>query len=903
MRKLIIALAFGTALLPDAGFTLGLGEIEVNSALNQELNANIELLSAAPEDAESIIIKLASREEFSRAGIDRPFLLQSLKFTSTIRNGVPYIQVTSDKPIREPFLNFLIEIDWPKGHLLREYTILLDPPVFMGTNEGARPAPADSSSRPAPAPVPEDEQAFRPGAGSTAASLTETQSQSQPQDQPQDQPQSQPAPSRQSAASTAAPTAAASTAPVQSGDYRIRQGDTAWSLADSLRPDQSVSIEQMMLAMLRTNPESFIQENINGLKRGYILRIPDRNEIISVVQADAVALVRQQNALWREYQQTLASDEPTTALERPASAATGANADGTATHARLEIVSAGHGAATTGSADISGLSASQLRARLALLQEQLESERVKNDTLQGDVTALEQQVDKMKRLLSIEDQDLAVAQSAVTAATTNSLQNGEEAEPAASTELAESAASDTSVDTSMADEEAAAMTEEAAMPAESTDDETVFVDAEQASDESTAQPAQDQGMPEEQSVAVEFEQPAQPGFIENLLNNPLLLGVIALVALLVAVLVFFIVRKRRTDAMPSTAFTAARHEDADLEDVADMIEDNAVSRKVSDAEVKKSMAEAEAAAEAFNSDATLILSGVGDTVITQAPVVEEEARDDIIAEADVYLAYGIYQQAEELLNNAIAEHPENDAYRMKLAETYFASKNAQAFGALADSMRKRTGGEGGNWKKLVAMGKDLCPNHALFKGTSVVADISLDNLVPSPEPMDFDLGSEASAPAPDLDFSLDDALDMPKGKQGAAKHSAADSELEFDLSEADALAATDDKTPAEEFSLDIDASELDINIEAPSTASAQTEDKSIDVDFSGDLDMDMDLEADVDLTALDDIDEVSTKLDLARAYLDMGDAEGTRSILQEVKAEGNAEQRKEAEALLKELNG
>jgi pilus assembly protein FimV len=131
----------GALFLPGSGYTLGLGEIEVNSALNQKFNADIELLSATPEDTESIIIKLASRKEFARAGLDRPYLLNDLRFKAETINGSPHIKVTSGSPVREPFLNFLVEIDWPNGHLLREYTVLLDPPVFM-TQSAARPAAA-----------------------------------------------------------------------------------------------------------------------------------------------------------------------------------------------------------------------------------------------------------------------------------------------------------------------------------------------------------------------------------------------------------------------------------------------------------------------------------------------------------------------------------------------------------------------------------------------------------------------------------------------------------------------------------------------------------------------------------------------------------------------------------------
>jgi len=169
VRKLIVALALGAILSANNGFALGLGEIEVSSALNQKLTARIDLLSAAPEDAESLLIWLASREEFARAGLDRPIALASLKFKTSVEDGRVYIEVFSPKPIREPFLNFLVEVDWPKGHLIREYTILLDPPTFMGgrknaaavSNRAAIQEPASS------APVivqPSVDDGFRPGA-------------------------------------------------------------------------------------------------------------------------------------------------------------------------------------------------------------------------------------------------------------------------------------------------------------------------------------------------------------------------------------------------------------------------------------------------------------------------------------------------------------------------------------------------------------------------------------------------------------------------------------------------------------------------------------------------------------------------------------------------------------------
>lgn len=130
VRKLLPALIFTAMLLPNYVYALGLGDIHVDSTLNQKLDARINLISAVPEDAEVMIIKLASQEEFLKAGIDRPHSLTSLKFKAVNENGQLFIKVTSSSPIREPSLNFLLDIDWPDGHMLRQYTVLLNPPVI-----------------------------------------------------------------------------------------------------------------------------------------------------------------------------------------------------------------------------------------------------------------------------------------------------------------------------------------------------------------------------------------------------------------------------------------------------------------------------------------------------------------------------------------------------------------------------------------------------------------------------------------------------------------------------------------------------------------------------------------------------------------------------------------------------
>lgn len=131
MVKFILIMMLGVMLSPNQGFALGLGDIQVNSTLNQRFDARINLLSVGPEEAEAMIVKLASREAFIKAGMDRPHELSSLKFGTLVEGKRVYITVVSPKPIIEPALNILLDVDWPNGHLIRHYTILLDPPVSI----------------------------------------------------------------------------------------------------------------------------------------------------------------------------------------------------------------------------------------------------------------------------------------------------------------------------------------------------------------------------------------------------------------------------------------------------------------------------------------------------------------------------------------------------------------------------------------------------------------------------------------------------------------------------------------------------------------------------------------------------------------------------------------------------
>jgi pilus assembly protein FimV len=259
LRVLISAIL----LTPAAALGLGLGEIRLNSALNQPLSAEIDLVAATPEELNALDAHLASPEVFARYGLDRPAFLGSLEFTvGRGQDGRAVLLVRSRDAITEPFVSFLIDVNWPRGRLLREYTVLLDPPAMRARGEAPAAAPV---AAPTTSPAP-------------AAS----------------------APAPQPAAAAAAPALPAQApAPAYEGStYSVARGDTLYGIAGSIAGGDRQAIQRTMVALFRANPEAF-NGNINQLRAGAILRVPSSNEVANIAPSEAASEVRQQNAAWR----------------------------------------------------------------------------------------------------------------------------------------------------------------------------------------------------------------------------------------------------------------------------------------------------------------------------------------------------------------------------------------------------------------------------------------------------------------------------------------------------------------------------------------------------------------------------------------------------------------------------
>ncbi|MDZ7735741.1 MAG: FimV/HubP family polar landmark protein [Gammaproteobacteria bacterium] len=382
-RALVVAVLLAMAGSVSA---LGLGKLEQDSSLNERFEGRIFLLSATPDELASLQVRLADEPAFRRAGIDYAPVLRDLKFKLVEpESGPDYIHVTSSQPVREPFLNFLVELNWSSGRLFREYTVLLDPPMYE-PDQGRMAAPSRTT---APAPA-EETTAAAPSRSGHPVIIPRM---------------SRPGPAR-----------SAYTPSYSGGDYGpVQSGETLWSIANGMKP-AAVTTHQMMLALLRVNPDAFIGNNINGLKRGAILRMPDADEMEAMSQAEALAQVRSQHGLWESARQSVAADPATraeTASPAPVDSAeelaseTPA-AEAAETESRLELVGAEQGAAAqTGDAEGDSTDLSQ---QLAVANEKLQSINQENAELRDRLAENEALIEDLKRLIALKDDELASLQ-------------------------------------------------------------------------------------------------------------------------------------------------------------------------------------------------------------------------------------------------------------------------------------------------------------------------------------------------------------------------------------------------------------------------------------------------------------------------------------------------------------
>ncbi len=871
--------------MSGAAQALSLGEIHLNSALNQPFDATIDLSDLRDLGTAELRPSLASPEEFGKAGVDRAFFLNDLKFAPETRNGRTVIRVTSARPVREPYLNFLLEVNWPSGRILREYTVLLDPPLYTPQAAAAPFAPQVQAT---PRPRATAPDAPRPAA-------------------------------------PAAPVPSASQAP---GTYTTEARDTLWEVAARNRPSGSVSVDQTMLAIQDLNPDAFIDRNINLMKSGQVLRLPDQTQVKTRSQREAVAEIARQTRAWKQGGDSAASGTPRRqvdassqpgATEAPAAAAPRDN---------LKLLS-GQPANKPGDAASGkgGKGSDQALAdRLAVTQESLDTTRRENDELKSRLGDLQSQLDKLQKIMQLKDAQLARMQA--------SMANPQAAgQPAPSTTETPAAATPPVSATPPA-----AQAPSAAAPSAETSPAQPATPPASEAGTGTAPPAASEPkvIPVTPSTPATQPTEATNSFLDDILSNPLWLGIIGGSALL-ALLVLLMVNSRR----------------------------NAVK----EAERARE-AEAARTDTAFDPDPELgDHHGLAGLELSQSPQDasrDADAQDDALGQADIYMAYGRFSQAAEVLKKASDQEPHRADLRLKLMEVYAEMGDKDGF-----QREERELKEIGGAQPAVEHLKSRYPAMATVAvASAAVGAAALAAAHELSEEQSRNQGFSATEDSQDFDLSLDDfGSEDTQGHQPAgpaeeplfgeafadAQAKAADprDDFDFDLNFDAEPAATPAATPAakdDDFALDFSeferqgdlaheepladssaGSAFDEPLAPPATSTTDAElpasfdlsdfddeqpapKRESDEEFAARL-QEASRQFDAETTSgttggdgLDDFDflsgedETATKLDLARAYIDMGDPEGARDILDEVLAEGNAGQQQEAREIIAQLS-
>ncbi len=443
VNRLPIALssAFAILLAVAAGpaAALGLGQIQVKSQPGQPLLAEIPIISTDPSELQGLQVQLASPETFSRIGLEPPQgIVSTLHFEPALDSGGhPVIRVTSPAAVQQPLLTFLIEVDWGQGRLVREYSALLDTPrtvaaplqppiqapVVAPSNTIVRPAVTPVAVAPQPSSLPSPPKPVATPAPTPSASPSATLERVPAAPPPV----------------AVIPTPVATPPPSQYGP--VKAGQTLGQIAAAIDPSQEHSAAQTMLALLRANPEAFIDGNVNLLKRGAILQVPDHSEVAHYDANEAAALVHAQIVQWRGAQRTPSQSAAAPVSGAAASTTTPAAVAALARNvptrtpsdttvartrdARLDIMppSSSHGkrAGAANQATQSGIQAGgegdMLRQQLQETKETLAARDAEVNELKTRVADLEKLQQQQQQLLTLKNSALAAAQQ--TLATSN----------------------------------------------------------------------------------------------------------------------------------------------------------------------------------------------------------------------------------------------------------------------------------------------------------------------------------------------------------------------------------------------------------------------------------------------------------------------------------------------------
>lgn len=405
MRKSLLKLLGVVAglMLSTCVFALGMGGINVASGLGQTLKADIELVSVSKAEKTSLVARLASPDIYKGAGLEYPY---GNKLTFKIEHrasGDAYIQVSSAQPINDPFVSLLVELTWSSGKLLREYTFLLDPPGYVAE----QPEQAEVQTvAPSVQAVPQSSEAMPVQRAATEIEEFLGEKPATPARAP----------------TRARPTTVESTATnVASGEITVKRGDTLNKIAAQNKP-ADVSLERMLVALYRANADQFDGKNMNRIKTGKILRLPDQDELLAVSQHDATNEIHAQVADWNVYRQKLAgaaalSSQPQVAQQVATGKITSSVADKApiAKESAKEVLKLSKGEAPGDKAGAAGKPMSAQDKKNAAQEDAIAKAKAVAEE-KAHAALLEKNLKDMQRLAQLKSEAAALAQPSVVVA-------------------------------------------------------------------------------------------------------------------------------------------------------------------------------------------------------------------------------------------------------------------------------------------------------------------------------------------------------------------------------------------------------------------------------------------------------------------------------------------------------
>lgn len=989
LRKLAVALLSVGVMLPGLGHALAVKDVQTKSALGEPFQAEVELSELGDLNADEIKVSLATQEDFERLGIERVYFLTDLRFDVVVNPaGRSFVKITTDKPVREPYLDFVVRIAWPGNTRLQEVTALLDPPVVTGSeapdvNQAVASAPVAPVATPAAAPADSAAPA-QPAATVQAA-------------EPPKPVVTAPAPVANTKKSS--PAQPAPVPSVSADSYRTQAGDTMSKVGGQFRPD-SASLAQTMVAIQRANPKAFANSNLNLLKRGQVLRIPSESEIREVSAQEAVASVREQGETWRGAAAATVAKPALEGQQVNATAKAPAPAPAAPVEAKPEMKLLGGktgkaGAAAAGK-EQGGVPAAADSKKLDANKAKVEATKAEKSKLADKVGTLDAQVKANDKQIEVQNAKMAELQAKLK----------EQAEKEAAAKAAAAAAPAPAAAPAVA---AAAPAADAAKPADAAAPAATPEGVQTQAAPTT--PVESKPLPPQKPAVVQEEPAPEEGLPLGLIG--------AAGAGVLALLGGFLWNRKRIRDKQEEAEALAELEAMDNVGTMDA-GDGSPDSLFFGGDPRQAPAQAD--------DAWL---GESSEPAALAPA-QDRVLADPLEEVEQYIAFERYPQAVGFLNKAISANPDRADLRMKLLEIYARLDDYNGF------VEQEAWFENAGDLQALAHAEELKagltkPKRAPSRDDAIVFEkpvlgSSSDDDLPSLEDLEMDFNATVSASSPALqavkdsdldlpslddDFSLDTRFDAPATSSKAAdsglsldeeldmsftepdhkpaKAAALDDDLSFELDEGafDSKSATLDLSSAAadeglDFSLDEpqssgkpasmslgDLADFDATPELKEPEVQTSDDDlsfSLDdlevastpahADLDGDFSLDdgkggsdfsfdetlqadsglNDVAADFDSTLraeahapapkpaattaaapapaaaatadlgmddefdfLADTDENATKLDLARAYIDMGDMEGARDILQEVLTEGSSTQKDEAKGLLAQV--